>query len=123
MRQPEHPPGRTGLALSRSGSARGVAERLRQRLVQSLMVRHGIEDGSERVDALGAGEPGIESVDGRVTELFERGDRHRDRDQDIDDRADGLADGAVLLYDSATQQFLVKNEMDKATTKIIGGFY
>ncbi|MBI19555.1 MAG: hypothetical protein CMB73_03160 [Euryarchaeota archaeon] len=35
----------------------------------------------------------------------------------------GLADGAVLLYDAATQQFLVKNEMDKATTKIIGGHY
>ena len=35
----------------------------------------------------------------------------------------GLTDGAVLLYDSATSQFLVKNEMAKATTKIIGGFY
>ena len=35
----------------------------------------------------------------------------------------GLTDGAVLLYDSATSQFLVKNERDKATTKIIGGIY
>lgn len=34
-----------------------------------------------------------------------------------------LADGAMLVYEVATQTFSVRNEVDNANTKIIGGRY
>jgi hypothetical protein len=40
---------------------------------------------------------------------------------DVD--ASRLADGATLIYETSTQTFSVRNEMDNANTKIIGGFY
>ena len=43
--------------------------------MKAFVIRHGVEDGSKRVDPLGTGQPGIKAVDGRIPELFQGGER------------------------------------------------